>query len=111
MVEPNSHRSQVADGGDRYLLQWFIGYGTRYATTAVTVCLVLPLALFTSLFCRVYIDSQNGGFIGVCPQNLIALASSLAAHSLGGTKPAYGFLAGVKPGSRAESSRHDAARR
>ena len=71
-----------------------IGYGTQYATTGVTLCLFLPLALFTSFFCSVYIDSQNGGVIGVCPQNLIALAPSLAAHSFGGTKPACGFLAG-----------------
>ena len=47
MAEPNSDRSQVMVVIAIYC-NGLIGYGTQYATTGVTLCLFLPLALFTS---------------------------------------------------------------
>jgi hypothetical protein len=99
-VEPNSHRSQVADGGDRYLLQWFNRVRQRYATTAVTLSFVLPLALITSFFCSVYIDSQNGGVIEVCPQKLNRIGSVASGAFIWRNKTGVWLFGGAKPGSR-----------
>ena len=55
-----------------------IGYGAHL--TESRIFLILPIAVSIAFFLIADIDSPRGGIIHVTPENLIALAQSLAAH-------------------------------